>query len=262
MPEASAFLSRRKRRRGIPGKPVIPMLEEELPEVLCLQCAATFPLSSGQLVICPDCSWSISISDFEQLRREAKRVAKFGHQYRQIYQEQLEREGEVTTAYFLSDPPEWLILAAMAALTGVIGNAAYDVVKQVIGRLLVRHREKRDCLSPDFRSDAEIEVFIKNAREFVNGMTEVNVTVRQWIEHEELTDSLSKESVKAIVKGDFRDVESMTDSESAIRRSKSEMVTEPPSRIDVVNCFTTFADTRKALPRSRLFGWAAKLNTS
>jgi len=76
---------------------------------------------------------------------------------------------------------------AVAALSGVVGNASYDLVKLVIRKIRNSVRDDSNLDIP--RSEQEIEIFIEYVREYHTGEMETDDLVISAVREEELADA-------------------------------------------------------------------------
>ena len=202
--------------------------------ILCLQCATVFVSKAEEVAACPHCASPTDVAEFQCLYSEASRVLMLGHMYRAVYEDQYAQEGEITSMYSLHDPESWCVFASIAALSGVIGNASYDIVKTVIKRLHAGRPDgckQQDSLSA---SNNSIEVLVRHTKEFIGGMSEVNVVVRQCIEEEERADLVSKARSDAIsqVREDSSPDEEAASVEQAVRMALQRIKSGQTSRIN------------------------------
>jgi hypothetical protein len=154
-------------------------------EILCLGCAEVFPNFSTRVIRCPSCQWSVASSDYEDLFGEAGRVVRFGFMYRQMFEAGHVKKQKVTAMPFLAEAPQWLVFCAVAALSGIVGNASYAAVKNVIRRILNR-RTKRDVWSHNLSADdRQIRSLIAYLREYLDRLEDVRPEVRSLVIEEE-----------------------------------------------------------------------------
>jgi uncharacterized OB-fold protein len=195
-------------------------------EILCLGCAHVFlpkKVRSAHSAVCPECGRSTSLSEFDELYGDAARVLRYGHLYRAIFERQTKERSEITSMASLADAPYWLVFATVAALSGIIGNASYDLIKHAIRRLQRSHPERSHYGRVRLKSDQDIEVFIRHTREYVDDLPDVNDRVRALIREEERADVHGKRTAEAMKGVDIADEEAVSAAiRSIARQIKSE----------------------------------------
>src|SRR4030095_16744513 len=154
-------------------------------KVLCLQCANLLRSSSKGKLTCRNCGWAIEAADFRDLYSEAERVLRFGHFYRERYEGQRTRQGRINARWSLAETPQWLVFVEMAALSGIIGNAAWAVVTNVIKRLYMKHPKRAGHGRIRLSEDDTINMLVQHSREYLDGMPNAEPELRRAIEQEE-----------------------------------------------------------------------------
>jgi hypothetical protein len=125
-----------------------------------------------------------------------------------MYERQVQSIGEVRSMACLHEPSHLLVFATIAALSGIIGNSSYDAVKAVIRRLSSQASKSSEELGP-LEADDGMHVLVRHGREFMDGLTEVNVTVRRAIEEEERAEIAGELTARALRKVDMEDSEAV-----------------------------------------------------
>jgi hypothetical protein len=137
-----------------------------------------------------------------------RKIFLFGFKYRVEYEDQVAKHGRIVSAYSLKDPT--LIEAAVSVIaSGILGNAAYDLVKTTLKKIHVQLKRRRlkSIPSPNDRrlyaQDIEFvyrligndrgysKTFIDYAVEYAKGKTTKNDLVSQALEDEYAFDQLS-----------------------------------------------------------------------
>lgn len=98
----------------------------------------------------------------------------------------------------LADPPSWLVFAAIAALSGIIGNASYDAVKQVIRRCARARRKRFGYTELRLTTDDDIEVFVRRSQEYLDGLADLDRKLVCLIREEERADLHGELVAKAL----------------------------------------------------------------
>ena len=86
-------------------------------EVLCIHCCSFFDLEIEEEIICPNCYQEIDYVLYEEIYRYSYYFARYGHQYRDVYEAQ--SEGCITK-YCLGQPDNLFTFLGMMALSGII----------------------------------------------------------------------------------------------------------------------------------------------
>lgn len=101
--------------------------------ILCLTCANAFSAEESNNV-CPVCK-TASRDSYRRLVRYSELAMRYGYQYRDVYERDLAR-GPLTRFYSLIDLPPIFQFLGIAALSGIIGNISYDVLKYVVRKII------------------------------------------------------------------------------------------------------------------------------
>jgi uncharacterized OB-fold protein len=187
-------------------------------EIFCLNCAHVFlpkKVTSARSAVCPECGHRTNLSEFDELYGDAARVLRYGHLYRAIFERQIKEQPEIKSMASLADAPYSLVFATVAALSGIIGNASYDLIKNIIRRLQGSHPERYHYGNLKLKSEQDIQVFIRHTREYVDDLTDVDEKIKGLIREEERADVHGEQVAKAMKGVDTSDGETV----SAIVRS-------------------------------------------
>ena len=128
----------------------------------------------------------------------------YGHQYRLYYQVAF-RNGPTPPKLSLEFAGEALTWVMQAVLSGVVGNAAYDVLKIVIARIREQVSAGRipggdyDALLA--LSDEELGDLIVSARTYANDLDGITREVRAAIIEEIVADAMSHDPNAAKIPG-------------------------------------------------------------
>ena len=126
--------------------------------VLCVGCAAMSLDRGLAILVCPQCGFRIGRKRYRRLVDYAHDAALYGHVYPERYKRDRD-EGRGDRRYFI-EIGEALVFAAVAALSGVIGNATYDAIKLFISRLRDQGIDDAQLKEP------KINLFIQNVQKF------------------------------------------------------------------------------------------------
>jgi hypothetical protein len=164
--------------------------------LLCLSCAT---LIDHREIIdghCPVCAAAIDVEELVKLYEYAAETHYYGHQYRAVYEEQFKKtnDGPRFSLQFAGEAYAWIMLAM---LSGVVGNAAYDLLKVVISRIRddvaagkITDRNYTHLLT---LSDEELGNIIYSAKQYNTGMEGLTREVREAIAEEIAADAVSHE---------------------------------------------------------------------
>lgn len=108
-------------------------------QLICFNCANLFSYEGGSNIVCPECAFSINRKVYNRLINYASEAAEYGYLYRQTYEKDFHK-GKLNSRYQISFDEIW-IFAALAALSGVIGNATYDLIKIAINKIRRKRAE-------------------------------------------------------------------------------------------------------------------------
>lgn len=137
--------------------------------VFCLGCASVLPPFTEQELVCPRCGHRMTSKGYRQILEIAYSAARYGYQYRR--QHESDRANGITGRHYylveLSRPFEWI---ALAIVSGVLGNAAWEVIKIVVQRAVDYANENRNSLK-DFElkildSPDKMEEFTQYVKEY------------------------------------------------------------------------------------------------
>jgi len=109
--------------------------------ILCSACASIYLASQGGRLICTTCGLETDRFLYERLFEYSKTAAHYGYKYRKYYEKQVEDEGKIDTVASLSEPSMLMSFLGMAALSGIIGNVATDIVRKAVKTILAKLKE-------------------------------------------------------------------------------------------------------------------------
>jgi hypothetical protein len=135
--------------------------------ILCLSCANTFEHTTRERLKCPICSTEMSRSQYEDFYRYSFQSIRYGYQYRKAISKE-NSENEKPKQFYLLPPDQILIYLGLAAVSGIVGNLATDLVKKVMRLIVDRNRgidQKNSDTEPSIDFDElyqSIEVHFNN----------------------------------------------------------------------------------------------------
>jgi hypothetical protein len=116
------------------------------------------------------------MSRFVRVRQVAARALRYGYQYPQRHAQDQHLPPSERPHYHLVDLHEAFVFVALAMLTGVLGNAPYDVLKTVCRRILQQLQPKRpaerEAVSRVVENEREHERFLELLRNYVEDESE------------------------------------------------------------------------------------------
>lgn len=146
---------------------------------LCFKCAE---LHEGGK--CPFCGEEHP-DDYDAIVERAKQAYEMGINYRKFFEDQIVSEGKVKCYASLVPPEQWLVFIGVAALSGIIGNASYDLVKNVIKKIIEKAKKDGvDEIAKKFDSDYKIEILITHINEYINTPEKIHPEVLHGIKEE------------------------------------------------------------------------------
>ena len=108
----------------------------------------------------------------------------FGHRYREIYEDQIANDGEVHTMASLYQPETWSQFVGMVVLSGIVGNAAYDLVKRVVKRITQQIKTPFAGKS-DSEIDQHLAILFRHYRDYLDSPEKIEPRVLEYIREEE-----------------------------------------------------------------------------
>lgn len=161
---------------------------------LCLNCANL--LSREEIVdgSCPVCGVPVDIAELEKLYEFAAETYYYGHQYRLVYEEQF-KQTEHRMRYSLEFAGEAFAWVMLAVASGVLGNAAYDLLKLVVSKIRADVEagklSDRDYGPLLTLSDEELGNILYSAEQYLSGMNGLTEEVRLAIAEEIAADAIA-----------------------------------------------------------------------
>jgi hypothetical protein len=138
---------------------------------LCFECATVYAGGKRQRR-CPKCGKSINRLKYQRIVDASYEAVQYGHLYRDYFERLEGRDGARTWACLAVD--EIWVFAGVAALSGIIGNASYEVVKAVIRKIVAANKSNRTNAGGGkpfaLENDAEVERFLAHLSDYGWGM--------------------------------------------------------------------------------------------
>ncbi len=160
---------------------------------LCLHCGAV----AAALEICPDCSKPFDPERFILIRRTAEHAVRYGYHYRKLY----ETEG-LDRRYNLEISELWTFVG-IAVSSGILGNAAYDLVKTVASRIIDTsgqyfNRPEHDVVSRTLIDQDRFNEFYTYVEQFLAGNPDLPTSLRDALIEEIVADEVAQATTDAI----------------------------------------------------------------
>jgi len=177
-----------------------------LKQTLCFGCAHIHDFNNkGRFLICPKCGFRIGRGRQNKLIDYSYDAVRYGYNYRITYEGEHDGCGD-EARYSLAPPEEALIFVAAAIASGIIGNAAYDVVKSVINKIKSSIQDSKNYRNFEqtifvLENEGEIERFTTYMRDFYNGFEGVNKKVVVAIMEEVVADKLTGTAKRVLERG-------------------------------------------------------------
>ena len=161
------------------------------PSFICLNCAEVIS-SSAEILQCPHCGAKIDHAKTTRLLYFGRNAFLFGYQYRSVFEADYAKSRRCSSRYQLDPGSDLLAFAAVAATSGIIGNAAYDVLKNVLARIARHYAQVKthrdDPLAKLFSTEAGRRKFINYIHDYTNGLAGLrNLEVKRAIDGEIFT---------------------------------------------------------------------------
>jgi hypothetical protein len=173
---------------------------KNLSHILCFNCCAIFTANKSSDIECPECGYCPNPDVYSKIMNYGIAAAYYGRDYRERYEKQLAKKGEIKERYALPDPATILCFLAVAALSGVIGGLSHDIVKSAFRKIIGNANKSQDDIGQtkiNFINDNDINIFIQQVNTFHLDFKDIDSSVKSEIKKEiiiwELTDAIKSE---------------------------------------------------------------------
>jgi hypothetical protein len=161
-------------------------------ENLCFSCALIFEAPNNESVACPECGFISERDFYDRVLEPARDAAVFGYFYRRAFERSAER-GETKKRYALGVDDIFIFLA-LAIISGIVGNAAYNASWAALKRIISQVRERYEHWGELtqlklFDNEEEVRRFIRYIVEFPHFLRELPPEIRTAIVEEMLVDA-------------------------------------------------------------------------
>lgn len=162
-------------------------------QALCLGCAQIIPSCDAENFSCSFCGFEHSGPVQRKLLHYAASAAHYGYLYRGLYEKELEENGEIP-AYDIAPVSDALTWMALAALSGIIGGASWELAGAAVRCIFKQiDREKPDSLQVKALQDPEkLKKFLLYIQDFVEGLQAADPRIRSSV----LTEMVINEELK------------------------------------------------------------------
>jgi hypothetical protein len=116
-------------------------------DALCFACTYAFRVGRDEDVVCPRCQHVEPRRIYEDVMERAAMAVRFGYQYPAVYARD-RAAGHTNERYCLVELPPVVTWIALAALSGVVGNATFDAIKAAVRRIVNASTELTGALDP------------------------------------------------------------------------------------------------------------------
>lgn len=161
----------------------------------CAVCTSCATLNEGGLEgahACTKCGAHLDSPSSSALYRYAEATIYYGYQYRSLFERQ---KGEPNPPKFsLSFIGEAFTFVALAAISGVIGNLAYDIIKSAMVRIRDQAREVevegRGYEALAALTDDDLDLIYEYSKSYVQAFEDLERTIREDIQEEIMADAV------------------------------------------------------------------------
>lgn len=196
-------------------------------KVLCFNCANIIEKQKSEKWFCIACKSEINKEKYLRLHALTTDIVHFGYTYRKQYEKDL-ADGSLGTHYCLFNLHEAISWLALAALSGIVGNASFELTKTVINKIKAQiskglsdsDKEERLIIS----SEKEFSIFIQYLDDYRNGLANTDPAVRKAIMNEIEVDEAMKHEA-------FTKIKDMNDLNLVLAEAKENSISKISSPI-------------------------------
>ena len=178
--------------------------QNTISHALCFKCASIYTISSADEYTCPICHYFIDEALYRRILNSAQIAVYYGYDYRKAYEQQLHTDGKIAKKHALFDPLTVACFIGVAALSGIIGGASYDLVKRVIDKIMKSSKEVIDNIGQyniTVSNETDIKVFIQYIQEFHEGKSSAVDEIKREIEKERIIWNLTNTLYPVLTEG-------------------------------------------------------------
>lgn len=171
----------------------------EIRNCLCLRCGAIVSQSDQPLASCFRCGAPVDPEDVKDIVAYAAETYYYGYQYRTYYENAFRSSTSSVAKPSLVFAGEAFAWVMLAILSGVIGNAGYDIIKKVVNDLRnqakERRTEDRSYAELSEVTDEELDEMFNFARDYYQNLEAIKKEVRAAIVEEIVADEVAHDPV-------------------------------------------------------------------
>ena len=167
--------------------------QDSLSQALCSKCASIYTLPRVAEYRCPFCHHHADKVLYEKIFNYAKKAVYYGYSYRKAYEEQILKDGRIAKRYFSPEPAAILCFIGIAALSGIIGGASYDLVKKIISKIMGSSNSRAEGIDEakiKICNNRDIKVFIQYIQEFHEGKSTAIPEIKWEVKKERIIKKL------------------------------------------------------------------------
>lgn len=158
---------------------------------ICFHCASIYESEDSELLVCPVCGKEIKFSDYEGVLKNIRMAVFSGWTCRIEYENE-----ESGRRYYTEHCGEILNFIGLTIVTGIIGNAPYDLIKKVLNQVILYLKRNKKTVEDeglvDFLSSSErIKKFSEYLAAYYDEYENVDTQTRDAILEEVFVDQTS-----------------------------------------------------------------------
>ena len=164
-------------------------------EIFCINCGHINDYKNVHK--CEICGYNYNIKNYRFLMEYAFNAVRYGYEYREEYEEQIDKYGEVNLCYSLAEPETLYGWLALAALSGIVGSSAFEIVRyvarQIYRKLELKNKEtdlndKREQILEFLSNEESLTRFSSYIQDYYNDLSNIKDEVKKAIISEEIAD--------------------------------------------------------------------------
>ncbi|AWG20529.1 hypothetical protein FFWV33_02775 [Flavobacterium faecale] len=159
---------------------------------LCLNCAHINEKSTDEK--CENCESVLDTVYYNRLKEYSNQTVIYGFNYRRAYEEQVKKNGEVNEKFSLIAPTDYFDFLAIAALSGMVGNFAYDLVKNVAKQIYTKLKNKSEEEKLD-NSEKELIELISDPSKLNLFIIYIKARYKNAKLHKKVQDAIAEEEI-------------------------------------------------------------------
>jgi|GEM_PF-5287083 len=178
------------------------MVPPEFLSYICPYCAS-FDLNNSRGFKCNNCGSNLNTRHLKLVHNYSEYVYLYGHRYREDYQNQVDKNGEITVFHFL-EPDSVYKFIGLAILSGVLGNLAWvlviGAVQKIISEFNIKFGQNHKI------SELELHNIYKSFEIFIKHSDKIDKKVMDGIMEEILAHESDNKLVKKIAENSIEEM--------------------------------------------------------